>query len=649
MAETSIELSSEEHTQSSENLMRAWMIARNIVADRNQARLEQELVELREELEGTRADCQGLRRSLDDARSLLAYAVNRPVVRVAENIAALGKDLSALEGEFQGAAKTLQLQVLGMRSLMFLGRIRDLAGIPSQKREALVSFRFLDGTGQALPSPRWVRQSEIYGDYRYISPDENGWFEQAVSLPEGTATLELSVHDFRKILYAAKGHDSTPFTLSDLEVVSTELLTRQMLTRIGDTSEHQLEREGVLQIGPEGVTTALSFQTPRRALQFSLDVGLLDLGTSELIIEATARSGEAAVTQKRSYEVDGRRSRFDMSLFSETPFTQVVVRISAKSSKAPILLLDQVLDDMGTYPDREIFNRLNCGTVPVNMLEVMADDWEARGKWFCVHEDLPCYEAPLALVCKLPTSLEPLALNYSFSCGKDVPSNRKGMVLSLFYFDEDGNSMPLSSPEFAYSASVGHYRYVPTSSQLQDVLSFLPLPAEQRPTYLAICVQGWNNRDYDFLSATPTLAPSSTFSAKFEETMMAPSRDSDQPWFGVYARSGTRTWKSLRPNFWRKALDEAADEINIRLGGNELGSVWAGIDDTLWSPGTKKLRAIIAAARQRKIPVKVDITRFEAERPMPFLLLTAADQVIATSEQADRIRGAVPFENILVK
>lgn len=623
-------------------MRRAWAAAQAL----REQRLLQEHAAERAALQEARADAE--RRAdrqearLARLRRLLDNRLRHEPIRPATDLARAGALLARLEGPVAGARKTLQIPVQGLRGFVILGRLQNSDGQAAEPREALISFRFLDAEGHLLEQPGWLRQSEIYGSYRYISPDPGGWFERAVSLPEASATLELTVHDFRAALYKNDpARTAGTLRLSDILALPDDLIDWRLLAGAEPGEQHEIARPGALLLTDTGVQTALTLPAPVKAVQFEIALGLEALTASRLEVVLRARGHAGEIRQSQTLEIDGGQEALSLGVHGDSPFSQLVLELRSADPGTSLLLLDRSIRRVGCYPDPGLFRHLNAEQVAPELLDTLADDWERRGKWFCVHADLQAYEAPLVLVRRLTPDEAPMMLNLSHEADMEVAQDRRGMVCSLIYYDASGRRIAFQDPEFALSPAVANYKYVPVENRRGNFLHRLARPepgGATPPAYMAVCLQGWNRKRYRHISASPLLAPVPDFSAQLTALMLQPESDSFHDWHGVFARQGSG-WRRLLPASWRAVCAQEVAEVMIRLGGDESRSPWRDIGDLLWSPEAKPLRAILGEARRRGWPLRLHLERLAPEAALPRQLLGLAERLVVTAAQAPQLAG----------
>lgn len=629
-------------------LRRAWAAARAL----HEARRLKEAETAHAALEQALARESGLRRGLEAEnarlRHLLGNKLHPEALARASDLSGLNAELARLEGRLAGARKTVQIPLSGPKgalgSFLILGRLcHEQEGRAAEAREALICFRFLDASGQGLEPPSWLRQSDIYGSYRYISPDPGGWFERAVSLPEEAAWLELTVHDFRASLYKNDPlRTAGELRLSDLCALPDDILDWSMLAATPAGDQPEPRHPGPLLLGPEGVQSALTLPMPVKAVQFEIALGLETLTASRLEVVLRARSHDGEIRHSESLALDGSRAELTLGLHSPSPFSQLILELRCPEPGDSLLLLERSIRRVGSYPDPGLFGMLNAEEVAPAALRTLAEDWQARGKWFCVEEDLTDYEAPLVLVRRCEPEEAPLMLNLGFEAEMDAAYDRRGMVCSLLYYDASGRRIAFQDPEFALSPAVANYRYVPVENRPGNFLCRLPRPEPgdgPPPAYMALCMQGWNRKRYRHISARPMLAPADRFAMALTQRMLHPESEDAHDWHGVFARLGAG-WRRLLPDSWQSACGAAdPEEIMIRLGGDESRSPWRDIGGLLWSPETKKLRAILGFARRRAIPLRLHLEALPEGAELPRLLLPLADHLHVTQAQAPRLSG----------
>ena len=622
-------------------LRRAWIAAHRLMQRRAEAEMAVRLGALSLSLEEERRRSRALEDEVGRLRRLIANRMRHPVVTGATDLGEIDSRLGGLEGVVSGEERRLRLEVTDLGGFVILGRLLRADGTAALAREGLLAFRLLDAEGEAMPQPDWLRTSDLYGEYRYISPDDQGWFERAVTIPAGAAWLELTAHDFRASLYR---NDASRYpeemVLSDLVAVPADILSWSMLART-DPAEHPApDRPGALLVTSEGVRGALTLPAPVRAARFALSMGLEAMSAGTLTATLTARTGEAGASRTERLDIAPGQKDVTLGVQSETPFSQVLLDLRTEDTSGTMLLLDRSIDRVGTYPDPGIFRRLNAEQVAPATLDLLADDWERRGSWFCVHEDLTGYEGPLVLVRRVDPDQVPLMLGFAFQAAAGVAPDRRGLVCSILYFDRDGRRVALKDPEFALSPAVGNYKYVQVESRPCNLLTRIPQPegASPAPAYLAIGIQAWNCSDYSHLSARPMLEPSSVFSDLLTDIQMLPESDSSHGWHGVFARSGS-AWRRLRPASWRASCTDPLDEITIRFGPDAALSAWRDLGDLLWSPDTKRLREIVRFAAKGRVPLSLRLERLAAGAELPHQLVPAVDRVHVRPDQVDRVEG----------
>lgn len=627
-------------------LVRAWRVAQNIAFQRENQALSDRLQSITTERDRVIGELHKLENELRHARALLNNVITQPRAQVPANLQSIAQEARKLEGNIKGSKNVLSLKTLDAGSFFLLGRLVDQSGRPGASREALLSFQFFDDGGHPIAAPEWTRQSETYGAYRYITPDENGWFDRLITFPPNTAHISIAAHDFRRQLKEYQGMTLVPLQLKSITTTSNELVSPHFITQAGDDLAPTFAKEGAIVLDQTGVSTLLNFATPVKSAQFQVKAGIFEHANGRLVIETETRTGDTNKKIRQEVEIDGKNTVFGASIYREEPFSQVIVHLRAKHKSRPILLRDRQLRNLGTYPNTDAFKSLMADSVPLTTLNAMADDWDNRGKWYCVQDDLKSYETPLIIVKRLGADARPHSLNFAACAAPGVPADRKGIVVSLSYFDNEGKRLQLSDPAFGHSAAVGNFAYVPSYGHLQNHIARLPMV--DNAAYMSVAVQGWKTREFNLIKAAPLLEPTDEIGRGFEETMLEPNRDSSQSWHGLYARVGPKDWVTLLPNFWETTMNSGVAELAIRLGEGADQSLWRDLVEPLWSPDIKKLRTIIVKAQKLKVPITLHLERMAPKTPIPFQLVSAADYVVASEAQAHRLRDIVDPKNIII-
>ncbi|WP_417525629.1 hypothetical protein [Marinovum sp.] len=614
----------------------AWLTAARLISQRDRAAWQQQINEMNATVAKQRADLQDLTRDLSQVSALLDNVAAWPVIHQPTSMAAARQRIRELEGTLRGNANPISIDTEGLDDFVILGQVRDADGEVPSEGAMLLSYRFLDAQGRALDVPDWVRISKVFGGYRYLAPDAQGWFDRRVVLPEGTVRLEISAHDFRPMRKEYKDQDLRPLMLSNLHLLSTDVLTQQYLNASQTPDMTWPEKTGAVHIDKEGVECLIQFNEPVRSVQFELSATVLNPKGGDLVVAAWPVGGKNTMGKAQEVRMEGSTMRMPIALQGDRPFTRAIMRLSARTKSRPVLLTDRVLRQVAVYPDQAVRNLLMQPKVLPETLNTMSQDWERRGKWFSVYEDIESYEGPAVLVTRLAEDAVPLTLGFSVAGAEGVSTN-KGMVLSVFFYSDTGERLKFTDSEFAHSPAVGNFRYVPVSETRQEFLTRLPMPAGA--AYMGVCLQNWQNTRLAHVAAAPVLGPTEAIGRRFEEIEFAPDRDVDHTHHGVYAQIGDNKWRGLLPNVWEKTLDTEARQILIRIGEDAPLSVWRDIADTLHSPDTRALRAILDHANRLKLPIVLDVSQLPRGAALPFNLIHAATQVRATENQAPHIRN----------
>ncbi|MFT6533885.1 MAG: hypothetical protein ACJASC_003451 [Limimaricola cinnabarinus] len=634
----------------------AWRHAKDILYSRDQDARKVELDEMAAKLVEAERRGSEYKEKFDRLHYIISEAGRFPVAPPFAALSRIKDAIRALEGPVEGSRRIVHLPTTGLKKFIILGRLDGADA--GREKAAILSFQFRDSESRNLPAPSWLRHSEKFGSYRYINPKCGNWFERAIYLPEGTAEVEIAIHDLRDEFLHEKAEVS-PLILSEMTAVSIDLMEVENISDVGIPNSAIKSKKVPLIIDEHGAEALLELPNNAKSVQFEIEVSTIPGTESVLMVETHALS-ETKQTQRFEITVTTANARLSLSCQSPAPFNYVLLRLISREGDRPIILSDSQIRKLHSFPGMDLAKTLGSSQLPVSLLESLADDWVTREKWFGVYEDLSGPEAPLVAMRKVDDKTSPLALNFTVTGASRGGSTRKGMVLSLYAFDAEGHRLEIEGADYLSSEKFPLFKYIRVDEGLRHVLERLPAPEGAR--YFGVCLQGWHHNAFDHIGAAPLFCPVEDCARSFEEIHLRPSSLLSLPWHGVFAQKRSGALEILTPNYWQAPLEGDvvdgatksrtatgnATAIRIRLGPDSGQSAWRDVAEGTWSPDIKALRDIVSTARRKRLPVILHLERMKDEAVLPYFLLPVADRVVIDETQRTRLITVVPENRLHV-
>ena len=332
-----------------------------------------------------------------------------------------------------------------------------------------------------------------------------------------------------------------------------------------------------------------------------------------------------------------------VKLQSAERFTQIVVRLKAQDDSPRLILASDRPALKFHYPAPVLAVRLAQPTMRINELDSMAVECGETGRWIGVQSNLHSLDGPLLFVKRVIQHIEDEAIFMSFAGTDAAHADRRGLLLILRHFDERGRAIPFSDVEFTPSAEFGSFQYIPVTGYWQDYMARLPIV--EGSAYLAASVRPWRVAEFRSFGAKAVILPIVQVADKIALKYVDPRKPEggNRAATGVFAQFPNRE-SVLLPNSWRKDIERKPDSVLVRLGEDISRSVWRDTISGQISPDMSHLHALVSEARDRDIPVILDVSRLPDDTYLPIHMVDFASKVVINTCQLSSLDTRVDPE-----